>query len=276
MLSKLLLTFSFLMALYPSSSLANPSCRGIFANRDQTGCPFCESIAAHVRKLKPTNIDRTILASSKNGLFFAIPQRGGFLPGSLLITSKLHRLNRIADMSREEFGEFIDFYESIKQTLFSSLGPVDFVAFENGTIGSNTTAEANFSDIQGSCKPSGGGCLSHFHWHISPLQRSASEIEMTKSKAEFLLPSEAKETGGWSAFFDLVNKDSKRIYTLIDFGGGLHLVDRTIHQRRSEWMRLQVAMFLAEQGLMTGHYSWRIEARSDVATETVSLFDTIK
>ncbi len=64
-----------------------------------------------------------------------------------------------------------------------------------------------------------------------------------------------------------------KMYTLIDYKGKLYFVDRSIHQRRSEWMRLHIAMFLKEEGLIDGGFSWRQHPRFDTSVETLRLFD---
>ncbi len=125
MLRLFFIIFILMMGAVPS--WASLSCREIFTERSPyiEGCPFCDAISSFKNGSKPSHFDRTVLATSSNGNFFAKSQRGGFLPGSLLIASNRHTLTRISDMTKQEFVEFLNFYESIKNKIFDSLGEVN-------------------------------------------------------------------------------------------------------------------------------------------------------
>ncbi len=250
------------------SSYAGLACHDVFIDNLKEGCPFCDAILNFQDGKKPSHFDRTVLSTSENGNFFVKSQRGGFLPGSVLIASNRHSLTRISDMTKDEFIEFFNFYEHIKLKVTDAFGEIDYISFENGTVGSDTVKAANERDAEdGGCRLSGGGCLSHFHWHFSPLQKPK-----IKNTLGFQLPNAAKPISGWSSFFEIMKANPKVIYTLIDYRGQLYFVNRQIYQRRSEWMRLLIASYLQDEGLIEGHYSWRKKPRFENAVETLKLF----
>lgn len=247
---------------------AKLSCRELTENTlSVEGCPFCHAYKSSLEDTKPEHFDKTVILYSRHKRFFLKVQRGGFLPGSVLIASRSHDLTRISDMTEGEFNEFFEFYKIILAHIKETFGVEHTIAFENGTVGSDTVKEASINDQKGVCRPDGGGCLSHFHWHINTL-----ETKSKKSHKEFMIPPEAKKIESWVHFRSFMFENPSKLYTLIEYNGGLYFVDRSVHKRRSEWIRLLLSFYLKEEGLIERglSYSWRVQPNDDISLETLN------
>lgn len=269
-MSALRILLLFLCFITINSQAYSESCIDLVNNKkvlSVPGCPFCSAYRSNINQEPPEHFDKTVIIYSRHRNFFLKVQRGGFLPGSILIVSKTHQLTRISDMNDDLFNEFFEFYKVIAKHIKDTFGISHFIAFENGTVGSNTTEEANLNDQKGVCRPDGGGCLSHFHWHINPL-----ETRFLPSQTSFEIPQEAKKMDSWQHFREFMFNNLSKVYTLIEYEGELYFIDRSVHKRRSEWIRLLISIHLKEEGVFDKSlsYSWRVQQNDDISIQTLT------
>jgi len=83
--------------------------------------------------------------------FVVVPSLGSFVPGWLLLVSKLH-FRRIAELRLQLIEELENLKAKVGQELRSAFGP--YVCFEHGPVGGVSAA---------------GCCVEHLHLHMVPV-----------------------------------------------------------------------------------------------------------
>jgi diadenosine tetraphosphate (Ap4A) HIT family hydrolase len=113
-------------------------------HQSRPGCRFCEM------KRSNAQWDQPLWESER---FVAVPSKGGFVPGWMLVVPRSHALN-LSMLDPDAVAELERFVELVSSALRTAFG--DPTLFEHGAVSENTTF----------------GCgIDHAHMHLVPLPR---------------------------------------------------------------------------------------------------------
>lgn len=200
-------------------------------------CSYCKHLH--------NNYDDRCVYTSEN--FFVIPTLGQFIKGYLLIIPKRHIMS-MAELSQNEFEEFITVLEDIKYILKMTYNNSHILVWENGT-GNNGIGKAKDSIV-------------HAHTHIVPSSLTPNLIK-EKSGINFTLinPYDLSKFGKHSYLLLLDDK-----FWIINDDSNLYIPRQFIRQ------------LLAEDCNITGEqWNWRLYPFNDLIHQTLKdIFDSLR